>query len=100
MTERLRVGVIGASPTRGWAKNSHIPALQASDELELAAVAATNRASADAAGEAFGVDTAYDDAAALISAPDIDIVSICVKVPYHRELVLDALANGKHVYCE
>jgi predicted dehydrogenase len=100
MKQRLRVGVIGANPTRSWAKDAHIPALQASDELELAAVATTNRASADAAGEAFGVNATYADAAALISAPDIDIISICVKVPYHRNLVLDALANGKHVYCE
>jgi len=100
MTERLRVGVIGASPTRGWAKNTHIPALHASDDLQLAAVATTNRGSADAAGDAFGVDAAYDDPAALIAAPNIDIVSICVKVPYHRELVLDALAKGRHVYCE
>ena len=37
---------------------------------------------------------------ALITASDIDIVSVCVRVPYHRDLVLAALAADKHVYCE
>jgi predicted dehydrogenase len=49
---------------------------------------------------AFGVRAAYDDPRALIAASDVDIVSVCVRVPYHRDLVLAALAADKHVYCE
>ena len=30
----------------------------------------------------------------------MDIVSVCVKVPGHRDIVLAALAAGKHVLCE
>src|SRR4051794_1199293 len=100
MTRPLRVGVIGANPDRGWAKDSHIPALRSLENVQLAAVATTNRASADAAAAVFGVRAAYDDPRALITAPDIDIVSVCVRVPYHRDLVLAALAADKHVYCE
>ena len=96
----LRVGVIGANPNRSWAKDSHIPALRSLENVQLAAVATTSRASADAAAAAFGVRAAYDDPRALITAPDIDIVSVCVRVPYHRDLVLAALAADKHVYCE
>jgi predicted dehydrogenase len=100
MTRPLRVGVIGANPNHGWAKDSHIPALRTLESVQLAAVATTSRASADAAAAAFGVRAAYDDPRALIAASDIDVVSVCVRVPYHRDLVLAALAAGKHVYCE
>ena len=100
MTRPLRVGVIGANPNRGWAKDSHIPALRSLENVQLAAVATTSRASAEAAAAAFGVRAAYDDPLALITASDIDIVSVCVRVPYHRDLVLAALAADKHVYCE
>jgi predicted dehydrogenase len=100
MTGPLRVGVIGANANRSWAKDSHIPALRSLENVQLAAVATTSRASADAAAAAFGVRAAYDDPRALITASDIDIVSVCVRVPYHRDVVLAALAADKHVYCE
>jgi predicted dehydrogenase len=92
MTGPLRVGIIGANPNHIWAKDSHIPALRSLEDVQLAAVATTSRASADAAAEAFGVGAAYDDPLALITASDIDLVSVCVRVPYHRDLVLAALA--------
>ena len=82
MTGPLRVGVIGANPNRSWAKDSHIPALRSLENVQLAAVATTSRASADAAAAAFGVRAAYDDPRALITASDIDIVSVCR--PYSR----------------
>src|SRR3954453_20827449 len=100
MTRPFRVGVIGANPDRGWAKDSHIPALRSLENVQLAAVATTSRASADAAAAVFGVRAAYDDPRAMVTTPDIDIVSVCVRVPYHRDLVLAALAANKHVYCE
>jgi hypothetical protein len=56
-----RVGVVGANPNRGWARDSHIPALRSLENVPLAAVATTSRASADAAAEAIGVGAGYDD---------------------------------------
>src|ERR1700739_2778537 len=100
MTGPLRVGVIGANPNRSWAKDSHVPAVRSLENVQLAAGAATSRASADPAAAAFDVRAAYDDPLTLITASDIDIVSVCVRVPYHRDLVLAALAADKHVYCE
>ena len=36
----------------------------------------------------------------LIADPDIDLVTVATRVPDHRDLVLAALAAGKHVYSE
>jgi predicted dehydrogenase len=96
----LRVGIIGANAERGWARESHVPAVQHVDGLELAAVANKGQAAADAAAEAFGVARAYGDAAALIQDPDIDLVTVATTLPTHHALIGQALAAGKHVYSE
>ena len=100
VTKSLKVGIIGASADRGWAKVSHVPAVQQLAGLELAAVASGSQAKSEAAAKAFGAKAAYGDIKDMFRNPEIDIVSICVKVPDHRELVLGALAAGKHTYCE
>ncbi|WP_375508448.1 Gfo/Idh/MocA family protein [uncultured Caballeronia sp.] len=100
MSETLRIGIIGASAERGWAKLSHVPAIQQLDGLELRSVVTRNQSSANMAVEAFGAAKGYDDPKKLFVDPEIDIVAVAVNVPSHRGLVLAALAAGKHVYCE
>ncbi len=100
MVKTLQVGIIGASAARGWAKISHVPAVQGLEGLALGAVVTRDQPTADKAAAAFGARKGYGDAAALFADPDIDIVTIAVNVPAHRELVLGALAAGKHIYCE
>ena len=96
----LRVGIIGASLNRGWAKESHVPAIQKLAGIELAAVTARDQKAANAVAKAFGAKRGFGDSAAMILDPEIDLVVIAVRVPSHRELVLQALAAGKHIYCE
>src|SRR5437764_7459177 len=96
----LGVGIIGVSPTRGWAATAHIPALRALPNYEIRALSAHSPESARAAGEAFGISKVFSDHEQLVTQPDIDVVAVTVKVPYHRELVSAALAAGKAVYCE
>lgn len=100
MAGPLRVGIIGANARGGWAADSHVPAVQGLDGLELAAVATTSRETADEAAHAFGVAKAYGDGTALIADPEIDIVTVATRVPDHRALVLAAVGAGKHVYSE
>ena len=96
----LRVGLVGANPERGWARDAHLPALRALDGFIIQAVSARTQNIADAAKTSFGAVSAFADSLALARDPDVDIVSVCVKVPEHRAVVLAALAAGKHVYCE
>src|SRR5438093_1780411 len=94
------VGIIGVSPSRGWAATAHIPALRARPNDEIRARSAHSAESAHAAGEAFGVSAVFSDHERLVRQADIDVVAVTVKVPHHRELVSAALAAGKAVYCE
>src|SRR5438874_3296717 len=99
--KRIRVGIIGANPDRGWAAQAHIPALTSlSDDFEITALSTTRRESADAAGKLFGVAAVFDNHQDLVNSPDVDVVAVTVKVPYHLELATAALDAGKAVYCE
>ncbi len=100
MSNKLYVGIVGVNAERGWAGEAHVPAVQAVDGLELSAVAARSQETADAAAAAFGVDRAYGDAQDLIDNPDLDIVTVAVSVPAHRELLTAALNAGRHVVTE
>jgi predicted dehydrogenase len=96
----IRVGIVGANATAGWAKGSHVPAIKGLPGLKLAAVATRNEQIARQAAEVFGAERWFFDPFAMIRDPQIDVVTIAVKVPAHRDLVLAALAVGKAVYCE
>ena len=101
MTKRIRVGIIGANPDRGWGAEAHIPALQSlPDDFEITALSTSRRESADAAGKRFGVPLAFDNHNDLVNSADVDVVAITVKVPHHFELATAALNAGKAVYCE
>src|SRR5206468_6318334 len=98
---RIRVGIIGANPDRGWAAQAHIPALKSlSGDFEITALSTTRRESADAASKLFGVPLAFDNHQELVNSPAVDVVAVTVKVPYHLELATAALDAGKAVYCE
>ena len=100
MTKPIRVGIIGASAEGGWARESHVPAVQALDGLEFVAVATNSQKTADASARAFGVAKAYGNGRDLVQDPETDLVTVATRVPDHRGLVLAAIAAGKHVYCE
>src|SRR5436853_6663673 len=99
--KRIRVGIIGANPDRGWAAQAHIPALKSlSDDFEITALFPSRRESAEAASKLFGVPLAFDNHQDLVNSAVVDVVAITVKVPYHLELATAALDAGKAVYCE
>src|SRR2546430_10844532 len=93
------VGGVGAATKSGWAKMSHVPAINDLQGLRLAAVATRNEQSAREAAKAFGADRWYSDPFAMIRDDRIDIVTVAVAVPAHRELVLAALEAGQAGYC-
>lgn len=96
----IRIGVVGAHPTRGWAQASHLPALAHLPEFRLAAVATTRRESAEESARRHGAERAFDDWRRMIAEASLDAVIVAVKVPHHRDIVLAALEAGLNVFCE
>jgi len=99
-TSKIRVGIVGVSPNRGFASIAHIPALRALPEFEISAVCTTRQESAEAAARHFGIPLAFSDPQKLAQHPAIDLVTVSVKVPDHYPPVMAAIEAGKHVYCE
>src|SRR5437879_8293680 len=101
MSTRIRVGIIGANPERGWAAQAHIPALKSlSDDFEITALSTSRRESADAASKLFGVPLAFDNYQDLVNSDDVDVVAVTGQVPHHLEWATAALDASKAVYCE
>jgi predicted dehydrogenase len=100
MADKVRLGLIGASVTGTWSARSHLPALRASSDVELAAVCTTRTDSAEAARRAWGARLAFDDYRRMAASPEIDAVAVVVRVPSHYAPAEAALEAGKHVYCE
>jgi predicted dehydrogenase len=100
MADKIRLGLIGASVRGTWSSRSHLPALRASGDVELAAVCTTRADSAEAARQAWGARLAFDDWRKMVASPELDAVAVVVRVPSHYEPAKAALQAGKHVYCE
>ena len=98
--EQIRVGIIGANPHVGWAGRAHFPAILNLPEFHIAALCTSKPESAQAAAAHYGVPRYFHDFHEMVQLPDIDLVSVSVKVPHHFEMVQAALAAGKHVFCE
>jgi len=99
-SSKIRVGVVGASVTRGFASLSHLPALKALPDFELAAVCTSRPETAAAAARHYGARLAFSDPGAMARDPTIDLVTVSVKVPDHLPAVMAVIDAGKHVYCE
>ena len=100
MTDKIRLGFVGANISSTWSSQSHFPALLASPDVELTAVCTTRPESAEAARQAFGAKLAFHDFRAMAASPEIDAVAVVVRVPSHYEPTKAAIEAGKHVYTE
>ena len=98
--EKIRIGIIGASASYGWSMRAHLPALLALPEYELAAVCTARRETAEESARQYGAKRGFHDYHEMVKQPDIDLVSVSVRVPQHHPMVSAALEAGKHVICE
>jgi predicted dehydrogenase len=100
----IGVAVIGA----GMAGRAHASGYRSAPtlyeaglpEVRLVAVADLNPAFAADTAQRFGFQRVEADWEAVAAAADIDVVSVVVANPLHREIVEGLLAAGKHVLCE
>lgn len=69
-------------------------------KLQLEYLAEINQALADQKAQEFGFARATDDWRKLVADPNVDVVDICTPNFLHKEIALEAIKYGKHVYSE
>src|SRR5713226_7237674 len=89
----MQIGIIGAG---GATRGIHLPGFELCPDAEVTVVCDADR---DAA-RATGVRETCTDYRELLARQDIDAVVVATPNFLHREIVLAALAAGKHVLCE
>lgn len=93
----LRFGVIGAGRIgKLHAENLATHILGA----EVTAVADLNFSAAQELADRLHIPTAYADYHAVLSDPTIDAVAICSPTDTHAQIVIEAAAAGKQIFCE
>lgn len=106
----VRVGIVGL----GFMGRMHYSVLSKMPDVEVVAVADGNarRAAGDLSGGWGNVamdETSqlpmdrirgFQDWRQLLGMAEVDVVDICLPTPVHAEVVVAALATGKHVLCE
>jgi UDP-N-acetylglucosamine 3-dehydrogenase len=95
MTQELRVGVIGTGQMGGW----HVETWGRIPSARVVAVADFDEERARAVVRRQPIDW-YADWHIMVERDDIDAVTIAVPTCHHAEVVLGALAAGKHVLVE
>ncbi len=92
-SRRVRFGIVGVGRIT---REQFVPALLSTEQAVLEAAASRDRHRA----ESLNPRRAYDSYSDLLRDPDIDAVYVATHNGLHKELVIEALENGKHVLCE
>ncbi len=95
--DELRWGVIGTANIGRVAVN---PAIQASSNGVLLAIASRDEGKARKFAEASGVPRHFGSYEALLADADIDAVYVPLPNSLHKEWTIKAAEAGKHVLCE
>ncbi len=99
--QTIRLGIIGAGKVT-VGKNRHLDSIRSLEDRQ-AQVLAIADISADAvryAADKFQIPHAFTDYHQLLFMPEIDAVAINTPTNTHKQIALDAIRAGKHVYVE
>lgn len=92
----IRLGMIGV----GMIGAEHMRGIEVVPRCKVAAIADRDADRLRFIASEFSLDRCYDNAQTLLEQDDIDGVVICTPPENHEALVLEAIAQGKHVLCE
>jgi UDP-N-acetylglucosamine 3-dehydrogenase len=94
--ERIKCGVIGL----GWFGEHHIDTLKELPLAEVKAVCTRREGHLKDIAKKYNIPQHYTDYHELLADEDIDLVSIVTHVKDHKQIIIDALKAGKHVFVE
>jgi len=95
-TKTIRWGLIGV----GWFGEVHAETLSTMPGIELAALCTRRPQRLAEVADRFQVAKRYTNYHDLLADPDIDVVGITTHIYDHRDIAIDALRSGKHVFLE
>jgi predicted dehydrogenase len=93
----LKVGLIGCGIVSGY---GHLPAIHASSEWELHAIADIKPEALASARQRYAPAHAFADYRDLLALPDLDAVVVATHADTHAEITIAAARRGLHVLCE
>lgn len=96
MTEKLRVGVIGAGR---WSASAHLPGFTRSPLSEVVMICDLHRDLAETRAQEFDIPEVVTDYEKILQRSDIDVVDVVTRGD-HQDLVFAALEADKHVLVE
>lgn len=95
--KRFHVGIVGY----GWAAGAHIAAINAGKLAQVTAVCSSRKLDARELSAQHGCPLkVYSDYAAMLTDPEIQVVSICSYHRYHKDQIIAAARAGKHIIAE
>jgi predicted dehydrogenase len=96
MAGKLKIGVIGL----GAIGNVHLNAYPAwSDQAEIAAICDIDEGKLKATGDRLNLKNRFTDYKDMLKT-DLDAILVCVWNNLHKEMAINALKSGKHVFLE
>ena len=96
-TKQLNVGIVGA----GRIGKVHAETLAFRlPQVRTLAIADVNCEAAQAVASRCGIPTVYASAAEIFANREIEAVLICTSTDTHADLIVEAAAAGKHIFCE
>jgi predicted dehydrogenase len=91
------IGLVGAG---AFAAGTLLPALRAAGFSRLVAVASAGGLTATRLAKRHGFEKAVSGAEAVIADPGVSVIAIATPHDTHASLAVQALAAGRHVWCE
>ncbi|MBM3214841.1 Gfo/Idh/MocA family oxidoreductase [Candidatus Poribacteria bacterium] len=98
MSERVRIGVVGAGSISLRGILPHLTQEDVQDRLQVTALCDPVPGRAQAAAEKFGVPKAFEDYEDLLRSGEVDAVSIASPIGIHYEQGKLAIEHGVHVH--
>ena len=92
----VKIGVVGA----GWMAAYHVTGFRQAG-ADVVAICDQSAEAAKKASEKYAVERTFGSTKEMYEKmKDLDAISIITPNVYHHPLVIEALAHGKHVFCE
>lgn len=97
MTERIRIGILGAAKI---APSAVVIPARTLHNIEVTAIGARSADAARAFAEAHNIPRFFEGYEPVITSPDVDLVYVALPITHHAQWTIAAAQAGKHVLVE